>query len=56
MIDLRKKHALVTGGGSGIGGGICNVLAMAGADVTVADINLNSANETAENLIGQGKF
>ena len=56
MIDLRKKHALVTGGGSGIGGGICNVLAMAGADVTVADINMNRANETAENLIGQGKF
>ena len=25
-------------------------------DVTVADINLNSANETSENLIGQGKF
>ena len=56
MIDLRKKHALVTGGGSGIGRGICNVLAMAGADVTVADINLNSAKETSENLIGLGKF
>ena len=56
MIDLCNKHALVTGGGSGIGRGICNVLARAGADVTVADINVASAEETAVNLTGQGEI
>ena len=56
MIDLNGKHALVTGGGSGIGRGICNVLARAGADVTVVDIDESSARKTAENLTGTGEF
>ena len=40
MIDLHGKHAVVTGGGSGIGKGISEVLARAGASVFVADIEL----------------
>jgi NAD(P)-dependent dehydrogenase (short-subunit alcohol dehydrogenase family) len=35
--NLSGKLALVTGGGSGIGVGICAVLAEAGADVVIAD-------------------
>ena len=35
MIDLSGKEAIVTGGGSGIGRGICAVLALAGARVLV---------------------
>jgi len=46
MIDLSGKEAIVTGGGSGIGRGICAVLARAGASVLVTDISIESAEET----------
>ncbi|MDC0035086.1 SDR family oxidoreductase [Chloroflexi bacterium] len=46
MIDLSGKEAIVTGGGSGIGRGICSVLALAGANVLVTDISRKSAEET----------
>jgi NAD(P)-dependent dehydrogenase (short-subunit alcohol dehydrogenase family) len=38
MIDLSGKHAIVTGGSSGIGRAIALTLAEAGADVLVADV------------------
>ena len=46
MIDLSGKEAIVTGGGSGIGRGICAVLALAGARVLVTDVSIESAEET----------
>ena len=46
MIDLSGKEAIVTGGGSGIGRGICAVLTRAGANVLVTDISIDSAKET----------
>ncbi|HPG25938.1 MAG TPA: SDR family NAD(P)-dependent oxidoreductase, partial [Myxococcota bacterium] len=39
MEDFRDKVAVVTGGGSGIGGGIALALAREGAHVVVADID-----------------
>ncbi len=39
MIDLTGKHALVTGGGKGIGAAISKRLVEAGASVTIADID-----------------
>ena len=56
MIDLAGKKAIVTGGGSGIGSGICQILAKAGADVMVVDLDKHLAEKVAGNLRGQGIF
>lgn len=47
---LDGKHALVTGGASGIGECTCKELARAGASVIVADINLEKAQALAHTL------
>jgi NAD(P)-dependent dehydrogenase (short-subunit alcohol dehydrogenase family) len=52
LIDLTGKTAVVTGGGKGMGAGICRCLAGAGATVCVADIDDASAKSTAEALGG----
>jgi 2-keto-3-deoxy-L-fuconate dehydrogenase len=44
---LDGKHALVTGGASGIGEATCKELARAGATVTIADINYEQAKSLA---------
>ncbi len=58
-IDLEKQIAVVTGGGSGIGEGICDVLAEAGATVIVAEVNEENGRRVGEKLkkkFGRGKF
>ena len=47
---LDGKIALVTGGASGIGAATCRELARAGAEVVVADLNLNAAQGLASEL------
>ena len=49
-IDLSGKVAIVTGAASGIGKGIAAGLAKSKSDVAIADINIDGANETAEEL------
>lgn len=47
---LENKIALVTGGGSGFGEGICKKFIAEGAQVVVADINGDAAKAVAESL------
>jgi 2-keto-3-deoxy-L-fuconate dehydrogenase len=47
---LDGKIALVTGGASGIGAATCRELARAGAEVVIADLNLNAAHGLASEL------
>ncbi|ODV13142.1 MAG: 3-oxoacyl-ACP reductase [Rubrivivax sp. SCN 70-15] len=47
---LKDKVAIVTGGGSGFGAGICAKFVAEGAQVIVADLNLDAALDVAARL------
>jgi 3-oxoacyl-[acyl-carrier protein] reductase len=55
METLSKQTAIVTGGGAGIGGGIARVLAAAGADVLVVDLDADRADATAAAIHGSAR-
>ena len=55
MRDLAGKHAVVTGGGSGIGRALALSLATAGMDVAIADINRGDAESVAEEVRALGE-
>lgn len=50
MSALAGKAALVTGGGRGLGAALCDMLAAAGANVVVADLDPRLAHSCAERL------
>lgn len=53
MSDLKGKVALVTGGGGGIGGAICQRLAVAGAQLVITyNSDQDKARAIANNLAG----
>ena len=54
LYALHGRLALVTGGASGIGAGICATLAAAGATVVIADRDAISAARAVEALTQQG--
>jgi NAD(P)-dependent dehydrogenase (short-subunit alcohol dehydrogenase family) len=54
MDIFRDKTAIVTGGASGIGKGLCEELGKYGAYVVVADINGKEARNVAESVKGGG--
>ncbi len=49
-MKLEGKTFIVTGGGSGLGKGTCEVFVAAGANVVVADLNLEHAQAVASAL------
>ncbi len=53
-MQLKGKSAIVTGGGSGIGEGICLRFAQEGACVVVADMNEKIAKKVADSIIAEG--
>lgn len=54
MDVFRDKTAIVTGGASGIGKGLCEELGKYGAHVVVADLNEEEARNVAESLKAPG--
>jgi NAD(P)-dependent dehydrogenase (short-subunit alcohol dehydrogenase family) len=53
-LRLQGKRAIVTGSGSGLGRGAALKLAREGAAVGVIDVNLNAAQEVAQEIEGTG--
>ena len=51
---IKEKVAIVTGGAQGIGQGICLRLAEEGAKVAIFDVNLDEANNTAQDIERSG--
>jgi 3-oxoacyl-[acyl-carrier protein] reductase len=54
FFDLSGQTALVTGAARGIGAGVCERLARAGAQVAIADLDLPAASALAEALNAEG--
>lgn len=50
LFDLTGKVAVVTGGGDGIGRGVCEILAAAGASVVVSNRTLEKAQAVSDNI------
>jgi len=50
LLSLKDKVALVTGGAAGIGKASALILAQAGANVMIADLNVQAAKHTAEEI------
>ncbi|MDO9572646.1 MAG: 3-oxoacyl-[acyl-carrier-protein] reductase [Candidatus Omnitrophota bacterium] len=53
---LKDKVALITGGARGIGQAIAMTFAKEGADIVVADVNLEIAQKTALEIEGLGRI
>ena len=55
LFDLSDEKAIVTGAAQGLGEQMAQALAEAGADVAVADINIEGADKVAESIRKLGR-
>lgn len=55
MTDLTGRHAVVTGGASGIGAACARALSAAGARVTILDLDGDGARDIAAELGGEAR-
>ncbi len=55
-MDISKSTFLVTGGASGLGGATVRVLAAAGANVVIADLNQEWGEKLAQELGAKARF
>lgn len=53
MFDLTRRIAMVTGGANGIGKGIVETLAKAGATVMICDIDEEAGKKVAAEVSGE---
>jgi len=53
-VDLSDHNALVTGAGAGIGRAVSHTLANSGTSVAVTDLNLERAEDVADEITEQG--
>lgn len=54
MFSLQNKHAVITGGGSGIGKAIAQVFAKQGAFVHIIELNEEAGKQVTEEINAQG--
>ncbi len=54
MFSLKDKHAVITGGGSGIGRAIALLFARQGADLHIADISKEAADNVCAEIRSEG--
>ena len=54
MFSLKNKHAVITGGGSGIGRAISLLFAKQGATVHIIELNADAAAQTIEEIKNNG--
>jgi len=50
IVDLSGKTAIITGGGSGIGAGIARLFGALGANLVIADVEMETAGEVSAEL------
>jgi NAD(P)-dependent dehydrogenase (short-subunit alcohol dehydrogenase family) len=54
LVDFTNQHAIVTGGGTGLGRAICFTLSALGAKVTALDVNADAAADTVKLIEERG--